>query len=248
MTKQIENGTVWHLRRGMDRRFRQGHPWVYSNEILESPKGLQPGAPIELRDSTGKFLARGYGNPQSLIAFRVLTRNPDVTHPTSKESLVQVLKQASALRSELGLGEGGRFYSRSQRRKRVSGCRAGRRRHPDSDASGGDQRVRELPAVNDWLDQRRPEVLGHRQLCFNGADWPSRFPSHHLEPIPHSYFERHFDHPASRSPGGRLWHGSDTGPACYRSRSGSLGDREVHGLGSFVGWSSELEVYPHFSG
>ena len=35
-----------------DRRFRTGHPWAYSNELQDSPKGIEPGEALERR-STG---------------------------------------------------------------------------------------------------------------------------------------------------------------------------------------------------
>lgn len=63
----------WMLKKGEDRRIRSGHPWVFSNELSSSPKGIVPGDSIELLDNKGNFLARGYGNPHSLIAFRALT-------------------------------------------------------------------------------------------------------------------------------------------------------------------------------
>ncbi|MGZ3696809.1 MAG: class I SAM-dependent rRNA methyltransferase [Bdellovibrionota bacterium] len=96
---------VWRLRAGADRRFRSGHPWVYSNELTESPKGVAPGDPVELRDAAGKFLARGYGNPHSLIAFRVLSRNPSDENPHTPEAVLTKLKRAAKLRADLGLGE-----------------------------------------------------------------------------------------------------------------------------------------------
>src|SRR4051812_9025604 len=89
---------IWQLRKGMDRRFRMGHPWVYSNELTVSPKGIEPGAAVELRDHTGKFLARGYGNPNSLISFRALSRNPEIADPTSTSSLLESLRTAGSLR------------------------------------------------------------------------------------------------------------------------------------------------------
>ena len=95
---------IWQLRGGADRRFKAGHPWAYSNELTESPKGITPGQAIELRDTAGKFLARGYGNPNSLIAFRALSRNPSIEDPTSKESVLQALLSAGRLRKELGMG------------------------------------------------------------------------------------------------------------------------------------------------
>lgn len=79
--------TVWRLRAGADKRIRSGHPWVFSNELAVSPKGLIPGTPIELQDAKGQFLARGYGNPHSLIAFRALSFNSQEQNPTSFEYL-----------------------------------------------------------------------------------------------------------------------------------------------------------------
>lgn len=79
--------TVWRLRPGADKRIRSGHPWVFSNELSASPKGLLPGTPVELQDAKGQFLARGYGNPHSLIAFRALSFNSQDQLPTSFEFL-----------------------------------------------------------------------------------------------------------------------------------------------------------------
>src|SRR3954453_1750549 len=84
----------WRLKAGSDRRFRAGHPWVYSNELADSPKGVQPGGPVELRDGAGKFLARGYGNPHSLIAFRALSRVETDVEPWSPEGLRSRLEEA----------------------------------------------------------------------------------------------------------------------------------------------------------
>ncbi len=64
----------WRLKSKEERRFKQGHPWVYSNELQESPKGIQPGELLILDDSGGSFLAYGFGNPSSLIAFRAISR------------------------------------------------------------------------------------------------------------------------------------------------------------------------------
>lgn len=94
---------VWRLKSKADRRFRAGHPWVYSNELQESPKGIEPGELVELQDAGGKFLARGFGNPHSLIAFRALSRDPAVTEPGSPERLLRILVAAGEAREILGL-------------------------------------------------------------------------------------------------------------------------------------------------
>lgn len=95
---------VWRLRPGADRRFRAGHPWVYSNELAGSPKGVEPGALIELRDGKDQFMARGYANPASLIAFRALSRDPKITEPDSAKSILESLLQAHRIRELSGLG------------------------------------------------------------------------------------------------------------------------------------------------
>jgi len=92
---------VWTLRKGADRRVSAHHPWVYSNELSESPKGIDPGALIELRDFAGQFVARGYGNPTSLIAFRVLTRMVDEKNPYSVDWMHSRLERASLVREKL---------------------------------------------------------------------------------------------------------------------------------------------------
>lgn len=93
---------VWRLKKGMDRRFRSGHPWVYSNELLDSPKGIAPGSLVQLLDASGNFLALGFGNPNSLISFRCVTRNQEETSPLSTEGLYKKLKNAGQLRQSVG--------------------------------------------------------------------------------------------------------------------------------------------------
>jgi len=70
------------LRSGKDRRLRDGHPWVFSNEIEQLPSDLPPGAAVEIRSSRQAYLGTGYFNPHSLIAARVLSRSgEDIDQP-----------------------------------------------------------------------------------------------------------------------------------------------------------------------
>jgi 23S rRNA (cytosine1962-C5)-methyltransferase len=90
----------------MDRRFRSGHPWIYSNELSQSPKGIEPGQMVELHDPGGVFLALGYGNPKSLIAFRVVDRSPEarsIEDLFSAKYLTEKLLEAHSLRHRAGL-------------------------------------------------------------------------------------------------------------------------------------------------
>lgn len=94
--------TVWRLRPGADKRIRSGHPWVFSNELAASPKGLNPGTPIELQDAKGQFLARGYGNPHSLIAFRALSFDVQEKEPTSFSFLHERILSSWQVRKAAG--------------------------------------------------------------------------------------------------------------------------------------------------
>lgn len=95
--------TVWLLKKGMDRRIRSQHPWVYSNELMNSPKGIEPGSLVELRDSRDEFLALGYGHPNSLISFRALSFRKKDSDLSASELMLSTFKTASHLRHRLGL-------------------------------------------------------------------------------------------------------------------------------------------------
>ncbi len=62
------------VKEGRDWSVRRGHPWLFSGGLHNPPRDLEPGTLVDLVDSSGKFLARGYYNPRTDIAVRVLTR------------------------------------------------------------------------------------------------------------------------------------------------------------------------------
>ena len=62
------------LARGLGRHLRAGHPWVFRKALETVPK-IPPGSVVDLTEG-GKFVARGYFDPHSAIAVRVLTRDP----------------------------------------------------------------------------------------------------------------------------------------------------------------------------
>lgn len=68
---------TWRLTKLGEKRFRTGHPWVFSNELLNSPKGILAGELIRLTDQDNRFLAIGYGHPNSLISFRALSHRDE---------------------------------------------------------------------------------------------------------------------------------------------------------------------------
>lgn len=55
----------------------QNHPWIFSGAIKEITGNPQNGDIVDVLDSEGNFLARGYLNQKSQINVRVLTRNVD---------------------------------------------------------------------------------------------------------------------------------------------------------------------------
>ena len=68
---------VLRLKKNQDRRIRAGHPWIFSNEIDAVEGEPEGGAVVDVVDSRGAYLGRGYVNRHSLIAVRLLTRSRD---------------------------------------------------------------------------------------------------------------------------------------------------------------------------
>lgn len=63
------------LKRGQERRLKDGYPWVFSNQVDDPLKEFQPGEIVRLTQRGGRFLGVCYVNPHSLIACRLLTRD-----------------------------------------------------------------------------------------------------------------------------------------------------------------------------
>jgi 23S rRNA (cytosine1962-C5)-methyltransferase len=94
--------TPLYLKKNEDRRLRAGHLWVFSNEVDvgRSPlTSLEPGAPVEVRDSTGRALGAGYANPHSLICARLVSRDPE--QALDRDLLARRVDRALALRETL---------------------------------------------------------------------------------------------------------------------------------------------------
>lgn len=58
---------------GLGRHIRAGHPWVFKKALERIPK-IPAGSVVDLTEN-GRFVARGYFDPYSAIAVRVLSRN-----------------------------------------------------------------------------------------------------------------------------------------------------------------------------
>lgn len=89
---------VLRLRKNQDRRIRAGHPWIFSNEIEAVEGEPEGGAIVDVVDSRGAYLGRGYVNRHSLIAVRLLTRSRD---PIDGAFFKKRIARAMAYREEL---------------------------------------------------------------------------------------------------------------------------------------------------
>jgi 23S rRNA (cytosine1962-C5)-methyltransferase len=93
---------VIKLKQKEDRRILRGHPWVFSNELERMSATFEPGEIVDVQDFLGRFVGRGYINPRSLIAVRILTRKEE------EIDLAFFKKKISAardLRKDFGFGE-----------------------------------------------------------------------------------------------------------------------------------------------
>jgi len=56
---------------------QNGHLWIFSGALQQPPHWIEPGGLVDVKSATGKFVARGYYNPRTDIAIRILTRKPE---------------------------------------------------------------------------------------------------------------------------------------------------------------------------
>lgn len=52
-----------------------GHPWVYAQEIVSAPEGVENGAVVDAVNEKGKYLGSGFFSRESKIRIRLLSRN-----------------------------------------------------------------------------------------------------------------------------------------------------------------------------
>ncbi len=58
-----------------DESLASGHLWIFSGALQQPPHWIEPGGLVDVKSATGQFVARGYYNPRTDIAIRVLTRD-----------------------------------------------------------------------------------------------------------------------------------------------------------------------------
>jgi len=73
-----------------------GHLWIFSGALQQPPHWIEAGGLVDVKSSTGKFVARGYYNSRTDIAIRILTRS--IEEPIDIKFLRQRINNARELR------------------------------------------------------------------------------------------------------------------------------------------------------
>ncbi|HXL38630.1 MAG TPA: hypothetical protein VN954_15675, partial [Ktedonobacteraceae bacterium] len=73
-----------------------GHLWIFSGALQQPPHWIEPGGLVDVKSSTGQFVARGYYNPRTDIAIRLLTH--DIKQAIDVDFLRKRIRSAIELR------------------------------------------------------------------------------------------------------------------------------------------------------
>jgi 23S rRNA (cytosine1962-C5)-methyltransferase len=90
-----------HLRRGRAKPAWAGHPWIYADSVERVEGRASDGELVDVRDETGKFVARGFFNARSVLRVRVLTMDEAATDPAA--IVAARVREAAALRDLAGV-------------------------------------------------------------------------------------------------------------------------------------------------
>jgi len=91
------------LKKRIGLRVENGHPWIFGNEISETEETVQPGDIVTVFNAERKFIGKGFINPKSQIAIRLLTR--DVNEDINPHFFRRHLETAWTYRQKLGYTE-----------------------------------------------------------------------------------------------------------------------------------------------
>ncbi len=88
------------LKKRIGLRIEKGHPWIFGNEIEKMEERAIPGDIVTVFNSDRKFVGKGFFNPKSQIAIRLLTRveNEEINDRFFR----QKIEAAWAYRKKLG--------------------------------------------------------------------------------------------------------------------------------------------------
>lgn len=69
------------LRKNEERRVKQGHLWIFSNEIVKVEGEVSNGDVVKVYDARNNFVGCGFYNANSLIAVRIISHKEEVDLP-----------------------------------------------------------------------------------------------------------------------------------------------------------------------
>ena len=91
------------LKKKISPRVANGHPWIFANEIHSVEGELFGGEIVEVFGADKKFVGRGYINPKSQIAIRLLTRDQSLM--IDEEFFFKKILEAWEYRKKIGYTE-----------------------------------------------------------------------------------------------------------------------------------------------
>lgn len=91
------------LRKKVGDRVVNGHPWIFGNELGDVDGEAKAGDIVEVYSYNGSFIGKGYFNPASQIAIRLLTRDKNET--VDDQFFYERIKEAWEYRQQIGYVE-----------------------------------------------------------------------------------------------------------------------------------------------
>ena len=73
MSRSADANPALRLKPGREKSLRQRHPWIFSGAIAAVEGDPEPGQTVDVRDASGKFIARAAFSPHSQIRARAWT-------------------------------------------------------------------------------------------------------------------------------------------------------------------------------
>lgn len=80
-------------------RVRNGHPWIFDNQVLRVEGQPAPGAVVQVFDDRRRPIGQGYYNPASKIQVRILT--PDLDEPIDDDFFLRRVREAWSFRQRM---------------------------------------------------------------------------------------------------------------------------------------------------
>ena len=88
------------LKQKEEHRIKNGHYWIFSNELEKVDTSIKPGTIVRFESARGEILGTGFFNPHSLISGRLIVKGDA---ELSKNFIFEFLDNAYTFSKVLGL-------------------------------------------------------------------------------------------------------------------------------------------------